>query len=300
MPKFIDLTGRTFGKLKVMKLSDKRLSDGKGRTRVSWDCLCECGKETTVRSNTLTLNKTTSCVPCGYADRPTPNEVDLLGQRFGRLVIKERLEARRGKVYWKALCDCGNWTEAWTNLFTRGEKKSCGCLQPEVTAKRSTKHGCANRGEKTPTYLAYMAMKRRVLGENTKAYQHYYEMGVMICDRWLEDFQNFLDDMGEKPKGMTLDRKNNDLGYCKENCRWATYTQQAQNKSNNRLFRCGDEVKILTQWARELRVSNGFIDNRLKKNMPFPQIVQEAKEFVSKRSMARAFQHWGEDLRESA
>ena len=97
------------------------------------------------------------------------------------------------------------------------------------------KHGHARKGHKSKTYKTWERMKYRcndiknIKNVNNDNYKYYYKRGIKVCKRW-HIFSNFLEDMGEQPEGLTIDRKDNDKGYSKENCRWATITQQSLNK----------------------------------------------------------------------
>ena len=87
-------------------------------------------------------------------------------------------------------------------------------------------------------YRAWNLMKRRCLNKNTKEYPNYGGRGIKICDRWIHNFSNFLDDMGKKSKGCSLDRINPDGDYCPENCRWADWWEQERNRRNSRAVPC--------------------------------------------------------------
>ena len=73
-------------------------------------------------------------------------------------------------------------------------------------------------------------MKMRCYNEKSSGYKYYGGRGIQICDRWLESYENFLADMGERPTGKSLDRIDTDGNYCKENCRWATNKEQGRNR----------------------------------------------------------------------
>lgn len=106
----------------------------------------------------------------------------------------------------------------------------------------------ANKGEARGSYLAWLGMRRRCLCVSAKEYPSYGGRGITICDRWLK-FENFLEDMGIKPEGKTLDRIDVNGGYCQENCRWATASQQQRNKTNTRYLTLGVVKRPLIEWV---------------------------------------------------
>ena len=109
-------------------------------------------------------------------------------------------------------------------------------------------------------------MKYRCLDPNCKGYKYWGGRGIKICPEWLgkNGFENFYADMGERPAGKTLDRKNNDGNYCKKNCRWATSKEQNNNKRDNRLITYKNKTQTIAQWARELNLKYYIIYNRLR------------------------------------
>jgi len=117
------------------------------------------------------------------------------------------------------------------------------------------KHGYSPRGTRAPEYRAWMAMKRRCLTPSCGSYVHYGAKGVTICERWVLSFVAFLEDMGPRPEGTTLDRIRNAEGYSPSNCRWATTTQQQRNRTNNRPITINGITRLLVEWAEQTNMS---------------------------------------------
>lgn len=159
---------------------------------------------------------------------------DLSGARFGRLTAISRSGVSvHGQVTWNCHCDCGGEKVVPNGSLTSGSTQSCGCLSREKKAERVAqyrhKHGHATGGKTSPTYFTWQGMVSRCSDKARSNYKYYGGAGVKVCERWLE-FANFLEDMGDRPDGMTLDRID-PFGDChRENCRWADKKTQARNK----------------------------------------------------------------------
>jgi hypothetical protein len=152
---------------------------------------------------------------------------DLTGKRFGRLVaIRPAARDINKRLRWLCECDCGNETICLSNALQTGDSTSCGCLREELRSIRNLTHG---QGGKTPAYHSWCGMIQRCTNPNSKAFPNYGGRGITVCERWRK-FENFYADMGAKPEGLSLDRINNDGNYEATNCRWATRSQQAQNR----------------------------------------------------------------------
>ncbi|CAM6687933.1 MULTISPECIES: hypothetical protein [Klebsiella pneumoniae complex] len=144
------------------------------------------------------------------------------GEKYGRLTVKEYSHMLRGRRMYLCLCVCGNSCYRAANQLKNNSISSCGCM----TGKKAT-HGQRN----TRVYRIWSGMKNRCTNPNNKDFEKYSKRG--ICERWLT-FELFLEDMGPPPTPKhQLDRKNNEGPYSKDNCRWATVTKQAENRSTS-------------------------------------------------------------------
>ena len=190
---------------------------------------------------------------------------DVSGQRFGRLVAVEPIRQTPKGRLWKCLCDCGNYTQVRIGALTVGSTKSCGCLQVEVAGAKNRTHGMTN----TKTYRIWKGMKRRCYNKNDASYSEYGGRGIAICDRWRNDFLLFLKDMGESPKGLSIERINNQGNYEPSNCRWATPAEQCRNRASNRWYELNGQRKCLTDWADEYGIHPATVSGRLERGWDF-------------------------------
>lgn len=153
--------------------------------------------------------------------------INIAGQTFGRLTaLYYTRKSRHGNRIWLCNCTCGTAVEVVAASLKKGETKSCGCLQKDTASKTFTKHGMSS----SPEYKSWNAMKGRCYDSNHPKYKNYGGRGIIICERWLNSFENFYLDMGKRPKGTTIDRKDSDGNYEPNNCRWATLSTQSHNR----------------------------------------------------------------------
>lgn len=220
MTNFSDLTDKRFGRLTCVKRVDRPTSYKQG---TFWETKCDCGATYITAMGNLISGGTVSC-GCYRKERAL---IDLTGKVFGRLTALFKVvpeDKRKDKVYWKCSCSCGNETVLTTSSLNNGYTQSCGCLQREAAKSAKTTHG---KAKSEGAYGSWQAMRTRCNNINNPDHKYYSDIGIKVCSRW-DDFENFLADMGERPKGnYSIDRRDSDLGYTPENCYWATPLQQS-------------------------------------------------------------------------
>lgn len=147
------------------------------------------------------------------------------GAKYGSLVaLRFSRKNKSRNAYWIFLCSCGMEKEILVQNVKSGKTKSCGCLLKENNTRET--HGLS----KSNTYSSWVDMKTRCYNNKNKSYPMYGGRGIIVCDRWLDSFDNFLDDLGLKPDGCSLDRIDVNSNYTPENCRWTTHQIQAHNR----------------------------------------------------------------------
>ena len=155
--------------------------------------------------------------------------LDLLGQRFGKLVVKALTKDRQNKKrMWLCICDCGKERLVITSHLRSGHTTSCGCIKTTECGNHLRKHGMADPN--SIEYVAWKNMHQRCRDPNVIHWKSYGGRGIAVCERW-DDFENFLADIGRRPgPGFSIDRIDNDGDYEPSNVRWATDSQQMKNR----------------------------------------------------------------------
>ena len=186
---------------------------------------------------------------------PKGKPIDETGNRYGKLVVTSYAGKNNSRVrFWNCVCDCGNKTVSRGTSLRFGTSMSCGkCI-------RST-HGM---GE-TTEYRVWAGMKTRCYNTGDDSYRNYGERGIYVCDRWVNSFETFYEDMGKYPgKGYSLDRIDNDGPYSPENCRWATVHEQQNNRRNNNVLTYDGKSMTVTQWSELLGINKQTLYARVR------------------------------------
>lgn len=194
--------------------------------------------------------------------------IDYTGKSVDRLTVLERVPTPAGKsgAWWRCRCICGKEVIRGSSTLgdNRSSVRSCGCYGIEKTGELNrarAKHDHNRRGKRTRTYTAWSNMRRRCSPEGEDA-KFYYDRGIRVCERWRE-FTNFLEDMGECPPDLTLERRDVNGNYEKDNCYWASWDVQHNNTRSNYFITVKGEKLTLAQASRKYEVNYGSLHSRI-------------------------------------
>ena len=192
---------------------------------------------------------------------------DLIGKTFNNLEVIGFEKVSNTNTHWNCKClICGSITVVSRPNLKSGNTTDCGCMRSKKISDVNKTHGQSN----SSTWNSWSKMRRRLRqGDNHSPI--YGKIGMQ--ESW-NSFENFLLDMGERPEGMTLDRIDNEKGYYKENCRWATQAQQNRNKSTNVILTFDGKSMCATDWASEIGIHRDTIRRRIKRGLPIEKVLE--------------------------
>lgn len=189
---------------------------------------------------------------------------DITGHKFNRLTAVKFIYKVDRLYYWLFKCDCGKEIILRRSSVTRNETTNCGCQATNF------KHGMI----KSRFYKIWGCMKNRCLQKNSNSYKDYGGRGIKMCDRWLEKFENFRDDMYKSylehvkqfgELNTQIERINNDGNYCLENCKWSTIEEQANNRRSNKFITYGGKTLSRVKWSKMLGITQSALYSRIDK-----------------------------------
>jgi len=204
--------------------------------------------------------------------------IDLTGQTFERWLVIERADMKTtdGKTLWRCRCACGTLRSVREKSLRQGTSRSCGCWAKEQTGQRVRTHGLSH----LPEYWAWHNMCRRCTRPDDPAFPLYGGRGITVCPAWQKSFVQFYGDVGPRPSPKhSIERRDNDLGYTKDNAYWALANIQNRNKRSNRLLTFQGQTLCVRDWADMLGTRHQYLYARLKKGwsvedtltIPIPQ-----------------------------
>ena len=193
------------------------------------------------------------------SNRWSPSESrtrDLTGERFGNLVVTAAAGSKDGSRMWHCACDCGKAVTFATTDLQTARCRSCGC------GRHRTKHARA----RSPEYGAWRHIKSRCYNVNCSEYPNYGARGIVMCDEWINSFEAFFAEVGERPSALhSIDRIDNNGNYEPGNVRWATQTVQNRNKRVNVYIEYGGERRTLSEWSKRLGMPFNTLRARVKR-----------------------------------
>lgn len=200
---------------------------------------------------------------------------NLIGIKFTRLTpIKYTGTNKYRESLWLCQCDCGNKKIISGHNLKSGHTKSCGCMG---NGSGNLIHGHSRKGKESKTYRSWKAMVQRCTNTNNPGYKNYGGRKITICYRWSNKnplgFQNFLEDMGERPKGKSIDRIKNNKGYHKNNCKWSTGKEQSRNQRTNHLLKYNGKKLCIIEWAEITGISKETIRARIRLGWPIKKAL---------------------------
>lgn len=189
----------------------------------------------------------------------------IIGKKYGKLTpVSVAGRNKHGLLLYDCICDCGNTKTVGSRYLTEGKTVSCGC-----------KRACSNHHSDSPTYKSWISAKQRCENPNNHNYTHYGARGIKMCERWANSFNNFLEDMGERPTKCTLERIDVNGDYAPDNCKWATPKEQGNNRRNNRYIYIENNKFTVSQFVDKYNLNRSNVDYELRRDVPPIEILRK-------------------------
>lgn len=190
----------------------------------------------------------------------------LAGKVFGRLTVLDKYEVRKNIRYWLCRCECSNEKFIATASLVKGRTTACGCRQ---FIGGNIRHGMTG----TRIHNIWKGIKTRCNNPNATYYENYGGRGVKVCDRWMESFENFYEDMKEDyADDLTIEREDNDGNYEKDNCYWATRLEQGSNSRKNVVIDTPLGPMHIAEVARAFDANLASLYRMVRKGIPLDEI----------------------------
>ncbi|MDD5199269.1 MAG: hypothetical protein PHC88_05645 [Terrimicrobiaceae bacterium] len=198
----------------------------------------------------------------------------IIGKVYGRLTVLDEAKPQRIITWLRRFvvqCSCGNQSIIPLRDLRNNHTQSCGCYRVDLMRLRDVTHGMRD----TPEYDVWSNMKRRCANHSTATHAaHYAGRGITVCARWLESFENFIEDMGRRPTDQhSLERLNNDGNYEKDNCAWTTMKVQCRNRRSNHRLTYNGETLSIAEWSERIGFTRSTIFDRLKRGWSVEKIL---------------------------
>lgn len=202
------------------------------------------------------------------------NFIDISGNRFGKLIVKEFVGRINKRSLWLCVCDCGKVKTVESSNLKSGQTKSCGCIRKEISVglipPSNKKHGLSSH----KLYAVHQTMIARCYNPNNHAYDRYGGRGIIVCERW-HSFNNFYEDMvGSYKEGLTLERVNTNGNYEKSNCKWDTYKNQARNTRANRIVSYKEIIAPIAQICESLNKDAKIVYRRIRDGWSVTEAIE--------------------------
>lgn len=242
-----------------------------GKKRVMVLCKCDCGAMIELPETRVTNGRVKSC----GCLRKNKTRMDLSGQHFYKLLVVKVVDDKAYDRKWECLCDCGSVTIVSQGSLLNGHTKSCGCL------KSKTKFGKSHKGNEK-LYNVWRSIRSRCNNPHNRAYKNYGGRGIRVCEEWSREpdgYKNFYSWAVSNgyTDNLSIDRIDVNGDYEPFNCRWATLTEQANNKRNNLKYEYNGECHTLSEWAGLLKLDYGLVYSRLKRGWNIEKAFKEPK-----------------------